>query len=40
MESDEENVAHFPVDIPLFKQKKNKVTPQVICSTHDFLGGC
>lgn len=39
MESDEENVAHFPVDIPLFKNKKNEVTPQVVYSTHNFLGG-
>lgn len=36
MESDEENIAHFPVNILLFKNKKNKITPLVICSTHHF----
>lgn len=28
MESDDENVAHFPVNIPLLKKKKNKLLPR------------
>lgn len=28
MESDDENIAHFPIDIPLFKNKKIKLLPR------------